>query len=168
MTVRTCACGIIVSQEQGARPIKILKIKALKSRKALTMKINYISKKIEMTTAEAAKASNITSDLYKTLIEARNNFPEYSIEIVKTKKRTNDSLRGLTYEIMEQYIVDNGNAELLEELKSFRLKTDKKSNASSFVNARKWFTTVFPDFVTHQQKINNILASAKPFQKTVV
>lgn len=110
---------------------------------------NVMTKKIEMTKTEAAKAGKIDTEKYEELCTLMNRFPTFEIEIVKTSTKSVDHLKGLTYEYMENYIKSH-NEELLVEFYELCGKDEngKKINFGvklSYGEVRMWFLEQFPE-----------------------
>lgn len=110
---------------------------------------NVMTKKIEMTKTEAAKAGKIDTEKYEELCTLMNRFPTFEIEIVKTSTKSVDHLKGLTYEFMENYIKAH-KEELLTEFYELCGKDEngKKINFGvklSYGEVRMWFLEQFPE-----------------------
>ena len=110
---------------------------------------NLLSKKIEMTKTEAAKAGKYNSPEYNELAALMERFPTFEIVIVKTNTKSVDHLKGLTYEFMENYIKAH-KEELLTEFYEFCGKDEngKKINFGvkfSYGEVRMWFLEQFPE-----------------------
>ena len=108
-----------------------------------------MTKKIEMTKTEAAKAGKIDTEKYEELCTLMNRFPTFEIEIVKTSTKSVDHLKGLTYEFMENYIKAH-KEELLTEFYELCGKDEngKKINFGvklSYGEVRMWFLEEFPE-----------------------
>lgn len=122
------------------------------------MKINHFNKTIELTKREATKAGKYGTEEYETLIKVRHDYPEYRIEIVKSKTKSNDGLKGLTFDYMESYIKKNGNEEQVNIFADLRNAGDVMGVASvSYGEVKKWFLEQFPEIMAYSQKIDIIL-----------
>ena len=122
------------------------------------MKINHFNKTIELTKAEANKAGKYGTEAYDQLIEVQHNFPEYRLEIVKAKVKTNDGLKGLTFDYMESYIKKNGNEEQETAFADLRNAGDVMGVSSvSYGQIKKWFLEQFPEIMAYSQRIDSIL-----------
>ena len=122
---------------------------------------NVITKKIEMTKTEAAKAVKIGNEQYEELCTLMNRFPTFEIEIVKTSTKSVDHLKGLTYEYMENYI-EKHNKELLTEFyelcgKDENGKKIKFGVSFSYGEIRMWFLEQFPEIENfdNRKKLDN-------------
>ena len=110
---------------------------------------NLLSKKIEMTKTEAAKAGKYNSPEYNELAALMERFPTFEIVIVKTNTKSVDHLKGLTYEFMESYIMDH-KEELLTEFYELCGKDEKGKKLDfgiklSYGEVRMWFLEQFPE-----------------------
>lgn len=110
---------------------------------------NVMSKKIEMTKTEAAKAGKYNSPEYNELAALMERFPTFEIVIVKTNTKSVDHLKGLTYEFMESYIKDH-KEELLTEFYELcgKDKNGKKLKfgvSFTYGEVRMWFLEQFPE-----------------------
>ena len=110
---------------------------------------NVMSKKIEMTKTEAAKAGKYNSPEYNELAALMERFPTFEIVIVKTNTKSVDHLKGLTYEFMESYIKDH-KEELLTEFYELCGKDEKGKKLDfgiklSYGEVRMWFLEQFPE-----------------------
>ena len=122
------------------------------------MKINHFNKTIELTKAEANKAGKYGTEAYEQLIEVQHNFPEYRLDIVKAKVKTNDGLKGLTFDYMESYIKKNGNEEQETAFADLRNAGDVMGVSSvSYGQIKKWFLEQFPEIMAYSQRIDSIL-----------
>ena len=122
------------------------------------MKINHFNKTIELTKAEANKAGKYGTEAYEQLIGVQHNFPEYRLDIVKAKVKTNDGLKGLTFDYMESYIKKNGNEEQETAFADLRNAGDVMGVSSvSYGQIKKWFLEQFPEIMAYSQRIDSIL-----------
>ena len=128
------------------------------------MNANLMSKKIEMTKTEAKAAGNPTTPEYATLLELMKNFPAFSIEIMKSAKKT-DRFKGLTYDYMENYIKSH-KEDLLETFYELRGldKEGKKvgmAAAATYGEIKMWFLTQFPEIEELSENVNKIIEEAR-------
>lgn len=128
------------------------------------MTANLMNKKIEMTKTEAKAAGNPSTPEYATLLELMKNFPTFSIEIMKSAKKT-DRFKGLTYEYMENYIKMYKEA-LLETFYELRgLDKDGKkvgmAAAATYGEIKMWFLTQFPEIEELGENVNKIVEEAR-------
>ena len=70
------------------------------------MKVNFLSRSIELTASEMHKASNPGTHEYSTLLRLMGELPGFEISV---KRRVSQACvnRGLTYEYMERYIAQH-------------------------------------------------------------
>ena len=110
---------------------------------------NVMTKKIEMTKTEAAKAGKIGTEKYEELCTLMNRFPTFEIEIVKTSAKSVDHLKGLTYDYMKSHI-EKKKPELLTEFYELCGKDENGKKADfgisfSYGEIRMWFLEQFPE-----------------------
>lgn len=110
---------------------------------------NLLTKKIEMTKTEAAKAGKFETKEFEELSALMDRFSSYEIVIVKTNTKSVDHLKGLTYEFMENYIKAH-KEELLTEFYELCGKDEKGKKLDfgiklSYGEVRMWFLEQFPE-----------------------
>ena len=125
------------------------------------MNANLMTKKIEMSKAEAKAAGKPNTDEYNTLLELMKNFSGYQIEIVKSTSKRADHFRGLNYDYMMNYIRNN-NEELLKEFYTLRGldENGKKvgmAAAASYGEIKMWFLEQFPEIEEKASNVNQII-----------
>ena len=123
-----------------------------------------MSKKIEMTKAEAKAAGKPNTAEYNTLLELMKNFPGYQIEIVKSAKKV-DRFKGLDYDYMEDYIKSH-KSELLVTFYELRgLDKDGKkvgmAATATYGEIKMWFLNEFPDIEKMAEKVNKIIEETR-------
>ena len=114
----------------------------------MTLTINRRNHTIEMPTKKyATAASKFGTVEYNEVQAARRDYPNYNVVTRKAPKRA-DYLKGLTYEIMEDYIKnhDNDNKDALNQYNFLRGKADGSVCSASYGEIRKWFLTTYPTF----------------------
>ena len=114
----------------------------------MTLTINRRNHTIEMPTKKyATAASKYGTVEYNEVQAARRDYPNYNVVTRKAPKRA-DHLKGLTYEIMEDYIKnhDNDNKDALNQYNFLRGKADGSVCSASYGEIRKWFLTTYPTF----------------------
>ena len=85
---------IITHQKKRIRKVK-------KVKKMTNITINTKKNVIEMSNAFAKAAKNVGSEEYKTLQEARRDYPNFRVETKKVARKTaTNSFKGLTYDYM--------------------------------------------------------------------
>ena len=117
---------------------------------------NLLTKKIEMTKTEAAKAGKYNSPEYNELAALMERFPTFEIVIVKTSTKSVDHLKGLTYEYMENYIKSH-NEELLVEFYELCGKDENGKKLEicikySYGEVRMWFLNEFPEIENFEKR----------------
>ena len=128
------------------------------------MKIHYNNCTIELTKAEAKAASEYGSKMYNELLKIRADFPTYQVVVRTTntsKRKSADTLKGLTYDYMESYIIAHGGAEQLADFNEFREK-DKMSGKAviSYGEIKSWFLTQFPEILNKRKELDRKIAAA--------
>ena len=98
------------------------------------MKVNFLSRSIELTASEMHKASNPGTHEYSTLLRLMNELADFKIII---KRRVSQACvnRGLTYEYMERYIGEHAP----ERMDDFLLVR----KACGYPTTTKWFRNEF-------------------------
>ena len=126
------------------------------------MTLNYKTKTIELNKTEAKEASQFGTDLYNQLVKAKADFPNFEVKVVSPKGKRADSLKGLTYEVMESYLANHGSQEQIEEFNVFRSKDEFGKAFISYGEIKKWFLNQFPEVLNKRAELKNkIAASAK-------
>lgn len=135
-----------------------------------TLNINLKDRTIEMTKAFATAAGRFGTEEYRILQEARRDYPNYRVTVKKSKK-SSDSLKGLNYKYIKNYIVahpktlDDGMT-TLEALTILR-GVDSEGNRipgldyASYGEIKAWFLEQYPEIKNqrdqHRKNINSIL-----------
>ena len=111
--------------------------------------INHKAETIEMTKAFYKEASIFGSKAYKTLNEARRDFPTYDLVILRQKAK--DSHKGLTLNKMAEYIEEHaeeheGAKELFEKCTTTNEKDELVLvKGINFITLREWFLSEFKE-----------------------
>lgn len=125
--------------------------------------INFQKQTIEMTKTFANSASNYGSEAYNELMNAKRDFPSYTVTIVKTASKK-DSFKGLNLKYMEKYITEKYGVES-EQMATFNLlcgnTDDELAAKASFGEIKMWFLTQYPEIEKARQNIDEIIAKAK-------
>lgn len=100
------------------------------------MKIDFLSRSIEVTAKEMRHASTPFTREYEELIRLMRELPAFKVTVKHSRPSANAN-RGLTYERMERHIARYA-PEKLEEFTILR-------TASGYPMTAKWFRTIFPD-----------------------
>jgi hypothetical protein len=136
------------------------------------MNANLMTKKIEMTKAEAKEAGKLNSDKFHELHQYMAMYPGFEIQIKSPSKRKVE-FRGLTYEYMKNYILkhDDEDGKIMAEFREL-IAQDKKDKvegaehleAAGYLDVKKWFLAKFPEIQKykedHAEKVKQILAAA--------
>lgn len=113
----------------------------------MTLTINRKNRTIEMPSKKyAVAASKFGSDEYNEVQVARSHYPTYNVVTRKTSKRA-DTLRGLTYEVMESYITKHDKEGKIKKQYDFLRGTSEDSICpASYGEIKKWFLKTYPTF----------------------
>ncbi len=143
-----------------------------------TLTVNYASNTIEMTDAFANAASIVGSNEYRMLTETKRDFPNFTINVISTRKRTNNHFKNLDFDYMENYIrTHDNNDDILKEFASlrgmtiFENKLVPKSDqtvraAASFFEIKQWFLETYHEaFENYDSEIRAILEKSKNARK---
>ena len=126
--------------------------------------INEKNNTIVITKAFAKKASRFDSPEYKALQRARNDYPNFSVE-VRTAPKKKDSFKGLTYAYMEKYIAKHDDADqtIMKEYEMLRGISEEAeelmAEALSYGEMKEWFLNKFPEIRAFHEKRAAILAA---------
>lgn len=118
---------------------------------ALTL--NYKNNTIEMTSIFAKKAGIYGSTEYIMLQNARKDFPNYRIEVIKKTKKAKDCHKGLTAKFMYKYIKnhDNEKREVMNLFKEYFETFDEEKEKFvfyrdvDFFKVQKWFLSQYTE-----------------------
>ena len=117
-----------------------------------TLKIDHEARKIVMDKTFAKFAENTMSDEYAHLQQVRRDYPSYAVVRREIKKNSNKkTYNGLTYEYMEDYIMNHGTIEQrkqnLNEFYEMRLISECHGKAFRYPVIKKWFLGRFPEIM---------------------
>lgn len=109
--------------------------------------IDIINSKIIMSKKFYKAASiSVNSPEYKTLIQLRNDNPDFAFELREIKKKDGKkTYRNLTYDNMRNYIIvrEGENSSILKEFdKTVKLS---QSHAGSYAYVKTWFLNKYKD-----------------------
>ena len=108
-----------------------------------SVKINAIAKTITVSKSFFKKASSYGSAEYEALRSAMNDNPGFKI-VFKTTERNDHN--GLTFRVMEEYIMSQPNAEV--NLKKFEaVKRIAKAKNGLYPLTKNWFLKTFSDYL---------------------
>lgn len=129
--------------------------------------INNKARTIEMTKKFEKAASRFGSDEYKTLQEARRDYPTYKVIVKTSTAKSKESFKGLTYEYMKKYIAahDNEGKTIMAEFEMLRGTSAeaKEMNAAArpYGEMKKWFFDKYPAFKKFTENCNKALKKEK-------
>ncbi len=108
-----------------------------------SVKINAIAKTINVSKSFYKKASSYGSNEYEALRSAMNDNPGFKI-VFKTTERNDHN--GLTFRVMEEYIMSQPNAEV--NFKKYEaVKRIAKTKNGLYPLTKNWFLKTFPDYL---------------------
>lgn len=108
-------------------------------------------KTIELTKTEMKDASKYNSEMYRNLMNARRDNPDYRVVETKTKaKKTKSPLNNLTLDAIKAYVKANGSPEQKKHFLRISTTTYDENGvlylAESFFEIKKWFLAEFPQY----------------------
>ena len=114
-----------------------------------TINVDFINNRLVMTSAFAKHASDIRSEEYQILQKARQDYPNFSVEVRTIKRNPNkETYAGLTYKYMRDYISTHEAAEtrklVLNEFDEMLLISQCHSKAFRYPTIKKWFLEKYP------------------------
>lgn len=131
------------------------------------MKILFAREVIELSAKEAREAENYGSPAYLALMDAKSQFPTFSVG-TKTKKKNAGAFKGMNREFMKKHIKANpkeGRDLMAEfnELCGFDADGNKKPFAAvaSVGELRMWFLNEYPEFIESRSRIDKILEKTR-------
>lgn len=110
--------------------------------------INYKNSTIEITKTFAKKAGNPNSSEYAELMQIRKDNPNYRVAVVASaKKKAKNSLKGLNYDFMKQYIErhDTEDHSVMAEFTKKTVKSNDHVAPESYGAVKKWFLEQYPE-----------------------
>ncbi len=114
-----------------------------------TIIINSKKNALEITKTFEKAASRFGSDAYNQLRQARKDYPNFSVVVIK-HKTASVSFKGLTYEYMEKYISTHDNEEgaIMAEYKNLRGTSEEAvaacADTLSYGEIKAWFLNQYP------------------------
>lgn len=112
-------------------------------------KINFNNNTIEITKAFAKKAANPTSEEFKELLALRKSLEGFEVVTKSSSKRTTkkDSLKGLNYDFMRQYIErhDDEDGTIMKEFTKKTVKSEDSINTKRYGAVKSWFLEQYPE-----------------------
>lgn len=129
------------------------------------IRINNTKREIVITKAFAKKAEQFKSDEYYELREAKNDNPTYKVVVSKSAKR--DSMKGLTFAFMKQYVEKNGTEAQMVEFETMT-KNEDGIQSMSYGEVKEWFLVNFSEVVEifkQREEISKKVKEAKLAQQ---
>lgn len=113
----------------------------------MTIKVNSTKREIVITKAFAKKAENYGSTEYNELKSAKNDNPTFKVVIKKTARK--DSLKGLNYDFMKQYIErhEGEDSSKMVEFRKMTVRDEDNLATLSYGEVKKWFLEQYPTVV---------------------
>lgn len=114
----------------------------------MRLSFNHKDKTIEMPTKKyETAASKYGTDEYIEVQNARRDYPNYRVVRRNRKIKKNDTIKGLTYEVMEKYIKSHDKENSIKNHYDFlRGKADGSVCSASYGEIKKWFLSTFKEF----------------------
>ena len=127
------------------------------------LKVLREKKTIEMTKAFAKAATDPRSDEYALLQQVRRDYPRFKVtQRTINHKKSQEHYAGLTYEYMENYIVNHIHSTMEERVKNLKDFNELRmiamchSKARAFPFIRSWFLDLFPEVEKFGVKIAKV------------
>lgn len=130
------------------------------------MQILFNEQTIKLTRAEAKEASKPATDPYKELVAVTRDYPTFKVVVAEPRKnKRTDTLKGLNYTFMENYIKINKEEKLKEfnQLRFNETAQGLKSSSISYGEIKQWFLMEFPEILNKRNEIKQILAASKKY-----
>ena len=131
------------------------------------MKNLFAKNVIEVSAKEAHEAENYGSPAYLALLDAKRQFPDFSI-VVKSKSKNAGSFKGLNRDFMKKFIEEHPieGKDLMAEFNALCGLDDegnKKTFAAvaSFGELRMWFLSNYTELNEGRSQIDKILENIK-------
>ena len=127
-----------------------------------TITINSKRNTIEVSKAFADKASKFGSNEYELLKRAQSENPNCRVEIKATRTNRRNTLKGLTYEYMQKYILTH-NKELLNDFLDMIGKSNNEfgleTKGAHYMSVKKWFLDNFPEIAEFETRAKGYKAA---------
>lgn len=128
------------------------------------IRVDVIGSRIILDVKFAKAASHFDSEAYKRLQKAKEDNPEFSVELKVIKRNpSKESYKGLTYAYMEEYISSHDkDGKIMAEYNELRLRA--KCHSIRYAHIKSWFLNVFPEIDDFDCKIDTAVSEkAHPF-----
>lgn len=124
----------------------------------MKLTINRKNHTIEMPTKKyALAASKYGTKEYKEVQDALLHHANFTVVTRKTAKRK-DTLKGLTYDVMEKYIATHDtNGEIKNHYDFLRGKSEDTSCSATYGEIKKWFLTTYPNYGKYPQSATSTI-----------
>lgn len=129
--------------------------------------INRSASTIELTKKFDKFASRFGSEEYKALQEARRDYPTFRVVVKAAPKSNSNTLSGLTFKYMKDYIAKHDDAEgsIMAQFCELIGDTDEAREmgmkAECYGTVKKWFLETYPVFAEFAKKREAILSANK-------
>ena len=124
----------------------------------MTLSFNHKNKTIEMPTKKyAASAAKYGTDEYIEVQNARRDYPTYKVVTRNRKIEKKDTLKGLTYEVMEDYISKHDSKDEIKKHYDFlRGRTEEMPCSAPYGKVKKWFLETYTNYGKYPQTSTTI------------
>ena len=127
--------------------------------------VNAKAGTIELTKKFSKRASRFGSEEYKALQEARRDYPTFRVVEKAAPKSNSNTLSGLTFKYMRDYIAkhDDDEGSIMAQFCELIGDTDEARElgmgSESYGTVRAWFLSTFPVFKAFAEKRVKILSA---------
>lgn len=124
--------------------------------------LNFTDETIDVTKSFMKKASIYGTPEYTELLNAQNDRPHFTINIISSSKKSS-AQKSISYDEMKEYVRDEyGKDSSEEKALLYTLQRAKKQNITYGV-VKKWFFESFPNYgklvnLNEQSGVSNVLA----------
>ena len=115
-------------------------------------KIDFINNTMTITKSFERAANNPYSEDYKLVQKIRADFPTMQfVRKASAAVKQPNPFKGLTYAAMEQYILREGNNDLMREFEMVRERSAIAPNP--YLMVRNWFIQRFPEYMEQHNEM---------------
>jgi len=122
--------------------------------------INFQNNTIELSASFAKTASTYGTKAYNELMNARHDFPEFRVDVVKPVSKRKDTFKGLDTKYMEKYIIAHSGEES-EQMKTFKQLRGETgcdfAKKATYGQIKKWFLEQYPELVEGSKNVKKAL-----------
>lgn len=112
------------------------------------VKVIYSNKTIVITKKFAQKIGNPLSKEFTAFMELREKLSDFEVVVKATAKRTKrETLKGLNYSFMEQYIARHDDESVMSEFKRMTVKNEDNLATKSYGEVKAWFLQQYPEIL---------------------